>query len=254
MLYTYDGNKSGLVLQSLRQSLQELEEYYLNFKAPKLIRRTPHPRFFPGCTSFVNSEGRLITFKYLRCLGSVNSPSQAVFVVGTKDMKPRNLVVKFVERYGDASHRLLAKHGFAPTLHYLGSLDGKTPSDEYKNWMKFGLYLGPLRMAVMDYVPGRVMSDVLYRDECPAEMEEQLNRALNILHDEDYVFGDLRAPNVIFTPEGKVKLIDFCWAGRHGEARYPRLMSKSAGFPKDAKPLGVIEKAHDQEMLQNLVL
>jgi len=42
---------------------------------------------------------------------------------------------------------------------------------------------------------------------------QQVARILHLLHTAGFVFGDLRAPNIIFDGKG-VKLIDFDWGGR----------------------------------------
>ena len=54
----------------------------------------------------------------------------------------------------------------------------------------------------------------------PGNAREQVEGAIRKLHENRFVFGDLRAPNVLFS-KGKVFLIDFDWAGKIGEARYP---------------------------------
>ncbi len=58
-----------------------------------------------------------------------------------------------------------------------------------------------------------------------------LERALNILHGEGLVFGDLRRPNIMIMPgpnkDDTVRLIDFDWAGKENEARYPIHLNQS---------------------------
>lgn len=71
-------------------------------------------------------------------------------------------------------------------------------------------------MVVMDHVtPHLAAPDAL----------NQLQNALTALHTEGYVLGDLRTPNILFGPKGKVKFIDFDWSGRYDmriqDARLP---------------------------------
>ena len=49
---------------------------------------------------------------------------------------------------------------------------------------------------------------------------DQLREALAKLQDEDYVYGDLRGPNVLIATDG-LKFIDFDWCGEEGTVRYP---------------------------------
>ena len=69
-------------------------------------------------------------------------------------------------------------------------------------------------------------------------------------HNKRLVCGDLRPPNVLFSG-GKVFLIDFDWAGKEGEARYPRGLSRSvtwaAGAQESERQL--IEPKHDAKVL-----
>ena len=49
-----------------------------------------------------------------------------------------------------------------------------------------------------------------------------VRRAITELHDAGSVFGDLRAPNVMFQRDTKkALLIDFDWSGKEGVVHYP---------------------------------
>lgn len=87
----------------------------------------------------------------------------------------------------------------------------------------------------------------------PGNAREQVEGAIRKLHENRFVFGDLRAPNVLFS-KGKVFLIDFDWAGKIGEARYPRGLSSHVDWPASAADLErkPIETAHDLDMLGKL--
>ncbi|KAH7884914.1 hypothetical protein F5I97DRAFT_1779733, partial [Phlebopus sp. FC_14] len=63
----------------------------------------------------------------------------------------------------------------------------------------------------------------------PPDFHSDLAEAIQKLHDEGFVFGDLREPNIMITNDDKpkVQLIDFNWAGKKGEARYPVSISRS---------------------------
>ena len=82
-----------------------------------------------------------------------------------------------------------------------------------------------------------------------------------MLHDERYVLGDLREPNILFDENGKLKLIDFDWAVRYEKdtdaspvsddcfTRYPLGMSSDIRWPQGAGDLELIVPQHDIEML-----
>ncbi len=105
-------------------------------------------------------------------------------------------------------------------------------------------------MVVMEYIPAQAPARHLQAEEC-----DQLNGIIKTLHDEGFMFGDLWLQNIVITEEGKVQLIDFDWAGKDGEAKYPLSISKSICW---AWALGVkggrlIRKDHDLFMLKELL-
>ena len=109
-------------------------------------------------------------------------------------------------------------------------------------------------MVVMDYidsdtliVPKRKMNK-----ETIETVRSEIRRALDLLHDNGLVFGDLRPPNVMITKAGKVKLIDFNWAGDEGQAKYPSLISDDITWPEGVKALAVMRREHDLAMLNKL--
>jgi serine/threonine protein kinase len=82
-----------------------------------------------------------------------------------------------------------------------------------------------------------------------------------MLHNEQYVLGDLQELNILFNESGKLKLIDFDWAGWYekdtdassiGDDRfacYPLSMSSDIRWPQGAGSLELIVPQHDIEML-----
>jgi len=74
-----------------------------------------------------------------------------------------------------------------------------------------------------------------------------------MLHDEDYVHGDIREPNILVTAGG-LKLIDFDWCGKAGGARYPAdiALVPSLGWHDGVRRGGPIAKVHDEHMFKLL--
>jgi len=54
---------------------------------------------------------------------------------------------------------------------------------------------------------------------------EPLRAAVKVMHDADYVHGDLRSPNVL-VKDDQVYLVDFEWAGKAGAVTYPLFMNR----------------------------
>lgn len=135
------------------------------------------------------------------------SPVRRKFLI--QSMTP-DIVVKFVTRCGMDVHKFLASEHHAPRLRYCGPLSGAddeqspaTPSSQVSPVLS----LGPMRMIVMDYVP--------HPGVTPPDAVQQVEAVLYKLHSRGYDFGDLRAQNILFDEDGKVKFIDFDWSGRY---------------------------------------
>ena len=88
------------------------------------------------------------------------------------------VVVKFPERYCKEGHEILAEANLAPKLHFCDMIVG-------------GRY-----MVVMDYVA--VTTKTGYTTErIPSGALDDVKHAMNLLHKNDLVFGDLRRPNIL---------------------------------------------------------
>ncbi|KAF8624602.1 hypothetical protein AX17_007095 [Amanita inopinata Kibby_2008] len=106
-------------------------------------------------------------------------------------------------------------------------------------------------MVVMEYIEGEMLQ-VAMRKIGLETVITQIERAVNPLHENDLVFGGLRSPNIMITKTNEVKLIDFDWAGVHGQARYPPTISREIGWPPGVGPLSAMYKSHDDVLLGRL--
>ncbi|KAI6134394.1 hypothetical protein EV401DRAFT_2204424 [Pisolithus croceorrhizus] len=167
------------------------------------------------------------------------------YLAETKEICPRKIVVKFVTTYGVDAHKTLADASFAPKLHYFGPIG----TDEN------AVLLGNLKMVVMDYIEGLTLSDALKQHKVPPSFVTHLRQAIAQLHGAGLVFGDLRAPNIMVTPNDKVtvRLIDFDWAGKDGEVVYPVSISSQIDWPTGVEGLMPIERRHDLSNLARIV-
>ena len=263
------------VFASLRLAVTALDRYYdqvlQNPDIPDLdlallaVNR-PHPRFFPYPTKFReyrtesgpeskaadDATPDYTEFEYIRPFSG--APANVVFLIKVKSLG-QNLVIKFVDRYGVEAHQLLADARMAPRLLYCGLLDGRNDVRSARTraggeTKAGGLYVGPTRMVVMEYIEGDTGVESAPR---PNDAREKVEEAIRKLHAADFVFGDLRGPNIIFS-EDRAFLIGFDWAGRVGKARYPRGLSRSVRWPGEVEELEMkpILMDHDRFMLDQL--
>ena len=105
-------------------------------------------------------------------------------------------------------------------------------------------------MVVMEYINGKALDQV--KRILPTFID-QIWHALDVLHGQDYVFGDLRGPNIMITKNEAVKLIDFDWAGVHMESQYPLLISPNLMWPAGVDALSIMKTEHDDDMLRQLL-
>lgn len=225
------------VFFALRRSLAKLKAYYDGVR-PNPDATQGGFRFFPSITTYIENA-ETVHFQYLGFLERSNAC--ATLRARTRTEPCKDIVVKFVDNYGLKAHNILAAKGLAPKLLYHGmpSFEHDVPS--------YGKY----QMVVMEYIEGRtffIAKDTVDRED----IKNQIREALELLHDNDLVFGDLRPPNVMITNENKVKLVDFNWAGEDGQARYPYLISSQIAWAPGVKRYSIMKKEHDLHMLDQL--
>ena len=192
-------------------------------------------------------SGKKMTFRYLRPLTLYD---EAPFLVKLESDKMA--VVKSVSRYGLGAHQSLADAGRAPQLLFFGSLDTQEDlrrSSGEGTKAAYGSHLGLQRITViMEYINGE-HAEALQADGWPKDTYAQIKEMVEILHRSDFVFGDLRPPNIVFQ-EGRAYLVDFDWAGKEGETFYPAELGEVITGCSGAKGLGPIKKEHDLVLLE----
>ena len=223
--------------------MRNLGGYYrslsLNIQQPHTLLE----RFFPPINTFCGSDGVTVKFKYIKYLEL--DPLCTTFLAVTEAPVSKNIVVKFVHRYNDVAHTLLADNDMAPNLLFYGKLS--SVRDTYPS-------CDGLNMVVMDYIDGLTADIAHMRKLLPPDFLDQVRRILALLHHHNYVFGDLRGPNIMVTKDNKVMFIDFDWVGKDGESHYPIIMAQTIDWPEGVKDgLGVMLKEHDTHMLLRLL-
>ena len=108
----------------------------------------------------------------------------------------------------------------------------------------------------MDYIDGDTLASAKKGNSLDERKKQfvlsKVRHAIEVLHNQNLVFGDLRSPNVMITKTNEVKLIDFNWAGVGGQAKYPSMISSDIKWAAGVEALGVIKMEHDREMLDRL--
>lgn len=209
------------VMIALRAGLDRLETYYQEFDIRNAI--SPFPTVaLPGF------EHSITYLSYMRSNWRMERP----VLRATVELKdgPKDCVVKFTPKYSKDAHREMESLELAVPLIY-AELEPTT------QWW----------CIITEFIqtsPNKSLT--------PAGVQ-CLRTGLRTFHERGFVFGDLRAVNIIVDAAGMPKLVDFDWAGRHGEVRYPYNINAQANiFPEDVKwgEASLIEPKHDEEMLQ----
>ncbi|KAL5522337.1 hypothetical protein ACEPAF_2194 [Sanghuangporus sanghuang] len=144
-----------------------------------------------------------------------------------------DVVVKFTVRYHEQAHRILEQNELAPRLHFCIPL------------------VGDMYMVIMDYIEDTPL--YLAKPEDPEKVLSDVETAIDLLHAQNLVFGDLRVQNIVLKPKGKAMLIDFDWVGKHNVDRYPASWNKDAGkWSPSVDRRVLMDKAHDTFMLDKL--
>ncbi|KAH8823349.1 hypothetical protein DL96DRAFT_1469435, partial [Flagelloscypha sp. PMI_526] len=222
------------VLLALQNAVVNLEQFWKELSLSLSPDEPSHSRFMPWRTSYEVS-GRVVEFEYIRALEKYTS--NVTFLARHVERGKKLIVVKFVasDRYGVQAHRLLADNSLAPRLLYHGPLSSTC------TW---------LSMVVMEHISGRTLAEV---DPKPG-LHAQVKQALQLLHSQNLVFGDLRSRNIMIDSDNKVKLIDFDWVGVAGEATYPFRMSLNIMWAEGMGRGQVMQIHHDDDMLEMLLL
>ena len=197
---------------ALKASLKKLDSYYESLHPSSNL--PADSRYFPSITAYRPHSGGHVKFEYVGFLE--NTPDCITLRARTRTIPAQDIVVKFVDRYGQRAHQLLADEDLAPELLYYGSprFDDDEPS--YQS----------ISMVVMEYVDGDTFAVAKRKmsEESVKKVQSTVRHALDLLHSRGLVFGDLRPLNVMITKDGEVKLIHFNWAGEDGQATYPSLV------------------------------
>ena len=85
----------------------------------------------------------------------------------------------------------------------------------------------------------------------PGVVRRDLTKALDLLHERKFVFGDLRPLNVLYSPEeNRAFLVDFDGVGKHKD-RYSACLNTELGLGVNRWQM--MEKSHDRANLERVM-
>ncbi|CAG8577618.1 533_t:CDS:1 [Ambispora leptoticha] len=158
--------------------------------------------------------------------------------IGTKNLwlaemegNQSRYVVKFTRQYGKVVHETCSELGFAPKLRYFEAI--------YGSW----------KLVIMDYLEGYSHLKSPSGADCANKKQSVLN-AISAFHNKGFVHGDLHSVNILFGSTGDVKFIDFDWAGKDGEARYPESLNPQINWHKEVGLHKPIRSSHDLHLVE----
>ena len=150
-----------------------------------------------------------------------------------------DVLVKFTTTYNEAAHRLLANHDppLAPTLYSCKPV------------------IGNMYMVVMQYIPeseGGSLRKRSMKRSILDTIRRDVTRALELLHEQEFVFGDLQELNVLYlASEDRAMLVGFDDVGREGKDRYSCCLGPEAGL--GVGKWQIMEKIHDSKNFERLM-
>jgi len=219
------------VFKAFRGAFSKLRKEYQDLFAVPPINLPPDNSVdFPYRHHYDGETRGKVSFTYEKRLDD----SRLVFLA-TAPAKGLRLFIKFTRQYGTDAHRACSEERIAPHLYDVVSLPG--------GWF----------MVVMEYLDPAAFRHVSRGD---IDLKIGVETAVGALHARGFVHGDLRDRNMMCTKEGgawRVLLLDFDWAGRAEEARYPvGLNEQTAGRPAEVRGGQIIKEEHDNAMFNSL--
>lgn len=210
----------GRLCMAMRVGFQQLNRWYTS-QTPKLVANTQAT--FPFQREF-SVNGKQVELVYKGIL--IPGLRRPLFIATRKDTGNK-VVVKFSSQYGAEVHQELADCGMAPNIYA-------------------HLVVGGMVMVVMDYIESE-----RWPDHPTTQQKKNLRGIAAKLKSTGFVHGDLRAPNILVQGD-RVLAIDYDWAGRLGQVRYPIHLNQDEIWHNDACVGCAIEHSHDAFMVEQL--
>ncbi|KAF8422596.1 hypothetical protein L210DRAFT_3571233 [Boletus edulis BED1] len=225
-------------LGAFKKAIGTLKQYYEALVKQNHPASSPkqYDLLFPYPTDFTSlCDNMNRRFEYI-----AHIPHRLLFK-GTLDDKKR-IYIKFVRHYSKYAHLACASLGCAPTLHGFEVIPG-------------GWFMVIMDDLEEDYIRFCDYTDI-YGHPPTAELIDNITNALRQLHERGYVHGDVRETNILVSRVDKTKfvLVDFDWAGKIKEVRYPMNVNRTENLwrPDGAVDGALIMPEHDMAMLHDI--
>ena len=228
------GLQAARAFRAFRLACADLKAYYYELSGRVSGRNRPEASrlLFPYQDHYTARDGELVEFDYLERLDATK------LIFTARNSKGDKLFIKFTRRYSEGAHQYCSGGGIAPDLYAIEKLPG--------GWV----------MVVMEFLGDEFIllsSSNVERDV----LKVGLKAAVDILHQGNFVHGDIRDSNVMLKVNwdmtkgsGNVKLVDFDWADQVGKAGYPpNVNHEGIQRPVDARDGKPMTKEHDLQML-----
>ena len=229
--------------------LNTITRFFSAFKNAASTLKTYYTELLPQTsTTFATEEARFpypTTFTHLRT--HVNAPlkleHQAIpgkLLYGGLTGAGQRVAVKFVRRYSKELHEHCASRDLAPALLGFEKLAG--------DWF----------MVVMEHMDGyETLATLKDHASIPTQLRQMVMDLVTSFHAQKFVRGDIRNSNLLLRLDGKLemklKLIDFDWGGKEGEACYPVLINNhTVDRPPDVVGGQLITREHDLLMVEKI--
>lgn len=217
----------GRFVSSLQSLTQDLNDYY---SKSSLFDNLDNQPDFPFLKSYIKDG----TISYALHYNSLLFEGKLVFsaIVTTSTLAPMPVVVKYTRRFSEgaeAAHQISAGRGEAPILHHVERLYG---------WS----------ILIMEDLCSRtyLAVDSERHSQVADIIKNKLKNALDSLHKEGFVHGDVRCGNIMYCHRTQaIALVDFDWAGAIGKATYPLAMNRDVPRVDGVRPGVLIEEQHD---------
>lgn len=225
------------VFCALRKANNHLDEYCGQIPKFQVSKEVTRQARFPFLKKYKSASEELMNIEYINRIDSESR--KLVFLV--KGSEGIMHILKFATSYNAEVHNFCFNKGFAPKLIKVDNIE----NTDY-------------RFIIMEYLDGfNIISDVWHElnEKEKTELKVEILNVVNIMHDNNFVHGDLRFNNIMAKLDlnGKwvVKFIDFDWAGYDGEAEYPQFLNKEINWHSDAQQLGKIFRDHDNYLINH---
>jgi hypothetical protein len=227
-------------------AVENIQAHYDKIEAEAHVNPAPKPYNrqlqralnFPFLTSYVDSNsGQKTSFTYVERLDE----GKLVFSAFVNDNQQANCIVKFTQQYLEAAHLFLQSYNSAPTLQHCIRISAE--------WTA----------VVMDMSRYKMLYGLSLTKDQQEKIQQKVEKTIQVLHDAGFVHGDVRSTNILIDLESldsddvRIHFVDFDWAGRIGEAKYPNdINGITVKRPEGAEGGKVITMEHDKMMVSYL--